>query len=126
MPLTVPNPAPNQHMLGSVLESSSSWAVDKGKTAVRAFVANGAGTSTTIVGANAQATATSLKIGDRVRLYVAANTLKDTLVFTITNIVVAGSTTITFTPATTGAVATASTDYISQSNDISDITTAVS
>jgi len=113
-------------MLGSVLESTSSWAVDKGKTTVRAFTANGAGTSTTIVGANAQASAASLKVGDRVRLYVAANTLKDILLFTITNIAVAGSTTITFTPATTGAVATASTDYISQSLDISDITTTVS
>src|SRR6266568_2720891 len=79
MVLAVPNPAPNQHMLGSVLESTSSWAVDKGKTTVRAFTANGAGTSTTIVGANAQASAASLKVGDRVRLYVAANTLKDIL-----------------------------------------------
>lgn len=75
--------------------------------------ANGAGTTTTLVCANATpgtetATSNVVRIGDNFRLFTAAGVLKEETVFTVTAVAVAGSTTITFTPAAAGA--TASTD----------------
>lgn len=75
--------------------------------------ANGAGTTTTLVCANATpgtetATTNVVRIGDNFRLYTAAGALKQETVFTVTGVAVAGSTTITFTPA--AAANTASTD----------------
>ncbi len=75
--------------------------------------ANGAGTTTTLVCANATpgvegATMNVARIGEAFRLFTAAGVLKEETVFTVTAIAVAGSTTITFTPAAAGA--TASTD----------------
>lgn len=66
---------------------------------------NAGGTTTTLVCANAS---TSLAIGDKFHLYTTADAPKEYTVFTVTNVVVAGSTTVTFTPA--AAVATASTN----------------
>lgn len=75
--------------------------------------ANAAGTTTTLVCANATpgtetATTNVVRIGDNFRLYTAAGALKEETVFTVTAVAVAASTTVTFTPA--AAVATASTD----------------
>lgn len=74
------------------------------------FTANGAGSTTTIVGANAApATNTNVvRVGDEFKLFTSAGVLKEETVFTVTVQAVAGSTTLTFTPA--AAVATASTD----------------
>jgi hypothetical protein len=74
------------------------------------FTANATGTTTTIVGANAApATPTNVvRIGDEFKLFTAAGVLKQETVFRITAVAVAGSTTVTFTPA--AAVAPVSTD----------------
>ncbi len=76
------------------------------------FTANAGGTTTTIVGANADpSTSTNVaKIGDEFKLFNSSNVLKQETVFRITAIAVAGSTTITFTPA--AAANTASGDRI--------------
>lgn len=68
------------------------------------------GTTTTIVCANATpgtetATSNVVRIGDNFRLYTAAGVLKQETVFTVTAVVVAGSTTVTFTPAANAVVA---------------------
>ena len=85
------------------------------------FTANGAGTTTTIVGANAApATATNVaRIGDEFKLFNSSNVLKQETVFRVTAVAVAGSTTVTFTPAASGA--TASGDYyrLVRSDDLS-------
>jgi hypothetical protein len=75
------------------------------------FTANGAGTTTTIVGANAApATPTNvIRIGEEVKLFNASG-LKEETVFRVTAVAVAGTTTVTFTPA--AAVATASGDTL--------------
>lgn len=74
------------------------------------FTANAGGTTTTIVGANAApGTNTNVvRIDDEFKLFTAAGAQKEETVFRITAIAVAGSTTVTYTPAS--AVATASTD----------------
>jgi hypothetical protein len=77
------------------------------------FTANAGGTTTTIVGANADPTTgvmgtNVVRIGDEFKLFTAAGVLKEEKVFRITTVAVAGSTTVTFTPA--AAVATISTD----------------
>ncbi len=74
------------------------------------FTANGSGTTTTVVGANATPSTNTnvLRIGDEFKLFTAAGALKQEQVFRVTAVAVAGSTTITFTPA--AAVATASGD----------------
>ncbi len=66
------------------------------------FTANATGTTTTIVGANAApATPTNvIRIGDEFKLFnVTTGTLKEEKVFTVTGVAVAGSTTVTFSPA---------------------------
>jgi len=74
------------------------------------FTANAGGTTTTIVGANAApGTNTNvIRIGDEFKLFTAAGVLKEEKVFSVTAQAVAGSTTVTFSPA--AAVATISTD----------------
>jgi hypothetical protein len=74
------------------------------------FTANAAGTTTTIVGANAApATGTNVvRLGDEFKLFTAAGVLKEEKTFRVTAIAVAASTTVTFTPA--AAANTASTD----------------
>lgn len=70
------------------------------------FTANATGTTTTIIGANAApGTNTNVvRIGDEFKLFnVTTGTLKQETVFTITAIAVAGSTTVTFSPAATVA-----------------------
>ncbi len=77
-----------------------------------AFTCNATGTTTTAVGANAApATDTNcLRIGDEFKLFTAAGVLKQETVFRVTAIAVAGSTTLTFTPA--AATAPVSTDTL--------------
>jgi hypothetical protein len=74
------------------------------------FTANAGGTTTTIVGANAApaTNANVIRVGEEFKLFTAAGVLKEEKVFRVTVVVVAGSTTVTFTPA--AAVVTASTD----------------
>jgi hypothetical protein len=103
------------HQIGN---SVSTEFVDKRRTApdfnthttrgVALFTANGAGTTTTIVGANAVPNTDDTNVirrGERFRLFTAAGVLKEEKVFTVSNIAVAGSTTVTFTPAAAGATA---------------------
>lgn len=98
--------------------------VDRGRVgAPRQFTANAGGTTTTIVGTNADAS--DISVGDVVRLYNSSDVVKTDKAFTVTTKAVdtpgAGSTTITFTPA--AGAATASGDYIANSNDTSSFNT---
>jgi hypothetical protein len=75
---------------------------------VAVFTANGAGSTTTIVGANAAPgtnDSNTIRRGDEFVLYNTGGVLKEETVFTVTNIAVAGSTTVTFSPAAAGATA---------------------
>ena len=65
------------------------------------FTANATGSTTTVVGANAApATPTNVvRIGEEFKLFTSAGALKEEKVFRITGVAVAGSTTVTFTPA---------------------------
>lgn len=75
---------------------------------IATFVANGAGTTTTIVGANAAPGTNDnnvIRRGDEFVLYNSTPALKEETVFTVTGVAVAGSTTVTFTPAAAGATA---------------------
>jgi hypothetical protein len=70
------------------------------------FTANATGTTTTIVGANAtpSTNTNNIRIGDQFKLFnVTTGTLKQETVFRVTAVAVAGSTTVTFTPAATVA-----------------------
>lgn len=111
-----------QHMFGPAIELGF---IDKrkssnGKAAADPFThqtnrytlatANGAGTTTTLVCANATpgvegASMNVARVGESFRLFNSGGTLKEETVFTVTTIAVAGSTTITFTPAAAGATA---------------------
>jgi hypothetical protein len=75
-----------------------------------AFTTNAGGSTTTMVGANAApaTNANVLRVDEEFKLFTAAGVLKEETVFRATVVVVAGSTTVTFTPA--AAVATVSTD----------------
>jgi len=81
-------------------------------TGAAVFTANGAGSTTTIVGANAAPGAGTniTRLDDEFKLFTTAGVLKEETVFRVVSQVVAGSTTITFTPA--AAVATASGDFM--------------
>lgn len=77
------------------------------------FTANAGGTTTTLVGANMAADTGVIgtnvaRKGDEFKLFNSSGVLKQETVFRVTAVVVAGSTTVTFTPA--AAVATASGD----------------
>lgn len=75
---------------------------------VAAFTANGAGTTTTIVGANAAPQTNDnnvIRRGDKFVLYTGAGALKQETVFTVTGVAVGASTTVTFSPAASGATA---------------------
>lgn len=77
------------------------------------FTANAGGTTTTIVGANATPGAGNvnvIRVGEIFKLFTTAGVLKQETVFRVTAVAVAGSTTVTFTPA--AAVATISTDTV--------------
>lgn len=91
-------------------------------TGAIAFTANAGGTTTTIVGANATPSTNTnvIRVGEKFRLFASSGIVKQETVFTVTVIAVAGSTTVTFTPA--AAVATASTDYaeLTGTQDIDD------
>lgn len=99
---------------------------------VAAFTANGAGTTNTIVGANAAPGTNDnnvIRRGEEIQLFTAGGVKKEETVFTVTGVAVAGSTTVTFSPA--AAVATASGDVarvvgLSDLEDISDMTARLS
>lgn len=76
------------------------------------FTANAGGTTTTIVGANATPASNTnvIRVDEEFKLFNASGVLKEETVFRVTSVAVAGSTTVTFTPA--AAVATVSTDTI--------------
>lgn len=76
------------------------------------FTANAGGTTTTIVGANAApGTGTNvMRLDDEFKLFNSSGVLKQETVFRVTGIAVAGSTTVTFTPA--AAANTASGDIV--------------
>ncbi len=65
------------------------------------FTCNATGTTTTAVGANATPAtgANTLRLGEEFKLFTTANVLKEETVFLVTGVAVAGSTTITFSPA---------------------------
>jgi hypothetical protein len=86
------------------------------------FTANATGTTTTIVGANAApATPTNVvRIGDEFKLFnVTTNTLKQEVVFRVTAVAVAASTTVTFTPAAAVAPISGDTMRLVLSDDLS-------
>lgn len=66
-----------------------------------AFTCNATGTTTTAIGANATPSTDTncIRIGDEFKLFTSGNVLKQETVFRVTAIAVAGSTTLTFTPA---------------------------
>jgi hypothetical protein len=122
------------HQIGSNIELGF---VDKRRTTapdsntrvtrgVALFTANSAGTTTTLVGANAAPGTDDTNVvrrNEKFRLFTSAGVLKEEKVFTVTGIAVAASTTVTFSPA--AAVATASgdiarqvsvSDFVSQAN----------
>ncbi len=85
------------------------------------FTANATGTTTTIVGANAApATPTNVvRIGDEFKLFnVTTGTLKEETVFRVTAVAVAGSTTVTFTPAAAVAPISGDTMRLVRNDDL--------
>lgn len=76
------------------------------------FTANAGGTTTTIVGANAtpSTNTNTIRVDEEFKLFNSSGVLKEETVFRVTTIAVAGSTTVTFTPA--AAVATVSGDNL--------------
>lgn len=117
MVLPVPNPAPNQHMIAP-FNTQGLHPINKARGGPpKSFTANAPGSTTTILGPDADNT--DIFVGDKVRIYTSANVLKHNSVHTITvKSPAAGTTTYTFTPAAAGA--TASGDYIAVSLDISE------
>jgi hypothetical protein len=78
---------------------------------VAGFTANATGTVNTIIGANAAPGTNDNNIirrGEEFQLFNAAGAKKEETIFTVTGIAVAGSTTVTYTPAS--AVAPVATD----------------
>src|SRR5688500_18526944 len=110
------------HMIGSNVEfgvvdkrRAGTTAANKNTHLTRGtavFTANGAGTTTTLVGADAAPGTNDnnvIRRGEKFRLFTSAGVLKEETVFTVTNVApAAGTTTVTFTPA--AATATASTN----------------
>ena len=76
------------------------------------FTTNAIGTTTTLVGANATPSTNTnqMRLDEEFKLFTGAGVLKEETVFRVTAVAVAGSTTVTFTPA--AAVATASGDTV--------------
>lgn len=91
--------------------TASAQADTKSTRGTAAFTANGAGSTTTIVGANAAPGTNDNNVvrrGEKFRLFDSTGALKQERVFEITGIAVGASTTVTFSPA--ASVATASGD----------------
>jgi hypothetical protein len=109
--MTVPNVVTNFVDKRKALSAAADGATHNLAKSVAPFTANAGGTTTTIVGANAAPGTNDNNVvrrGEEFRLFTAAGALKEETVFTVTAIAVAGSTTVTFTPA--AAVVTANTD----------------
>lgn len=71
------------------------------------FTANAGGTTSTIVGAlpTVATGVNTLRLGEEFKLFNSSGVLKQETVFRVTGVAAAASTTITFTPAATGATA---------------------
>lgn len=90
---------------------------------IAVFTANGAGTTTTIVGANAAPQTNDnnvIRRGDKFVLYNSTPALKQETVFTVTGVAVGASTTVTFSPAASGATASGDTARFLGLNDLRD------
>src|SRR6266536_2435873 len=71
-------------------------------TGITIFTCNAGGSTTTAVGANAAPGTNDVNVvrrGEAFTLFTAAGVAKEETVFRITGVAVAGSTTVTFTPA---------------------------
>lgn len=95
------------------------------KTNVTAFTCNGAGTTTTLVGANAAPATNDANIirrGEKFKIYATAGDAlpKEETIFTVTGIAVAASTTVTFTPAAAAATANNNVAKFVDSDPLSD------
>jgi hypothetical protein len=84
------------------------------------FTGNATGTTTTIVGANATPSTNTnvIRIGDEFKLFTAAGALKQETVFRVTGVAVAGSTTVTFTPAASTAPVSTDTCRLVRTDDL--------
>jgi hypothetical protein len=84
------------------------------------FTCNATGTTTTAIGANAAYPAGTniMRIGDEFKLFTSANVLKQEVVFRVTGVAVAGSTTVTFIPAAVTAPVSGDTMKLVDSDDI--------
>lgn len=119
--LEVAYPDPRRLML------STTQLANNTRSGILIFTCNATGTTTTAVGANAApgtADTNVVRRGESFRLFTAAGVAKEQTIFRITGVAVAGSTTITFSPA--AAVAPVSTDILKrvgqdQMDDISDL-----
>lgn len=97
------------------------------RVGITIFTCNATGTTTTAVGANAApgtADTNVVRRGESFKLFTAAGVAKEETIFRITGVAVAGSTTVTYTPAS--AVAPVSTDVLrrigqDQFDDIADL-----
>ena len=91
---------------------------DRTTRGVALFTANAGGSTTTLVGADAAPGANDnnvIRRGEKFRLFNSSGVLKQETVFTVTNVApAAGTTTVTFSPAASGA--TASGDVARQVN----------
>lgn len=111
---------PRRNLAGSAAEDDLHFT-----TGPVVFTANAVGTTTTLVGANATPGAGNtnvIRVGEKIKLFTSAGAVKQEAIFTVTNVVVGASTTVTFSPA--AAVQTASgdraklvTDEWAQDND---------
>jgi len=95
------------------------------KTNVTPFTCNGAGTTTTLVGANAAPGTNDSNVirrGEKFKIYATAGDAlpKEETIFTVTGVAVAGSTTVTFTPAAAQATANNNVAKFVDSDPLSD------
>lgn len=73
------------------------------------FTANGAGTTTTIVGATSVDGVNAVRIGEKGYVFNSDGTLQEDVVVTVTDVTTGASDTVTFAPALTAATASGDT-----------------
>ena len=132
--MTTPNLGPSLNFVDkrratSVAADGTTHSLSK---SVAAFTANAGGTTSTIVGANAVPNTNDnnvIRRGEEFQLFTGAGAKKEETVFTVTNVAVGASTTVSFTP--NAATATASGDVarlvgLSDVKDTADMTARLS
>lgn len=132
--MVMPNLGPNLNFVDrrratSVAGDGSTHSVAK---SIAAFTCNAGGTTTTAVGANAAPGTNDnnvIRRGEEFQLFTGAGVKKEETVFTVTGVAVAGSTTVTFSPA--AAAVTANGDVLrlvglSDMKDTADMTARLS